>query len=53
MTNAFNAAKQPGISFAWSDLTREEVKAGGLSALIFLFGYHGVSGTGSPIRKLY
>jgi hydrophobic/amphiphilic exporter-1 (mainly G- bacteria), HAE1 family len=38
MTDAFNAAKQPGISFDWSDLTREEVKAGGLSALIFLFG---------------
>ena len=38
ISNAFKAAAQPGIKFEWSDLTRQEVAAGSLGALIFLFG---------------
>lgn len=35
---AYQKAALPGIKFDWADLTREEVAAGSLGALIFLFG---------------
>jgi HAE1 family hydrophobic/amphiphilic exporter-1 len=35
---AYNKAHLPGISFSWSDLSREEVSSAGLAPLIFLFG---------------
>ena len=38
MQKAFQSANLSGIKFAWADLSREEVAAGSLGALIFLFG---------------
>ena len=36
--NAYRTTTLPGINFEWSDLTRQEVAAGSLGSLIFLFG---------------
>lgn len=38
ITDAYQEAALPGITYAWSDLTREQVSAGSLGPLIFLFG---------------
>lgn len=38
IANAYKQVALPGINFDWSDITREEVAAGSLGALIFLFG---------------
>jgi hydrophobic/amphiphilic exporter-1 (mainly G- bacteria), HAE1 family len=38
MQKAFQESNLTGIKFAWADLSREEVAAGSLGALIFLFG---------------
>lgn len=38
MQKAFQESNLSGIKFEWSDLSREEVAAGSLGALIFLFG---------------
>lgn len=38
MQKAFRESNLTGIKFDWSDLSREEVAAGSLGALIFLFG---------------
>jgi hydrophobic/amphiphilic exporter-1 (mainly G- bacteria), HAE1 family len=38
MEAAYKQKALPGIDFAWSDLTRQQVAAGSLGALIFLFG---------------
>ncbi|MBD2159063.1 efflux RND transporter permease subunit [Leptolyngbya sp. FACHB-16] len=38
ISNAYKEAALPGIKFEWSDLTRQEVAAGSLGPLIFLFG---------------
>ncbi|MBV9388413.1 MAG: efflux RND transporter permease subunit, partial [Chroococcidiopsidaceae cyanobacterium CP_BM_ER_R8_30] len=35
---AFSEAAIPGLKYEWSDLTRQEVAAGSLGPLIFLFG---------------
>lgn len=37
ISNAFKSTALPGIKFDWADLTRQEVAAGSLGALIFLF----------------
>ncbi len=38
ISKAYKEAALPGIKFEWSDLTRQEVAAGSLGPLIFLFG---------------
>lgn len=38
ITDAYQAAALPGVTYAWSDLTLEQVSAGSLGPLIFLFG---------------
>ena len=38
ITKAYKQAALPGLKFEWSDLTRQEVAAGSLGPLIFLFG---------------
>ncbi len=54
LQGAFQKVALSGISFDWSDLSRQEVATGSLGALIFVFGiYHGVLGVVSPIRELY
>jgi HAE1 family hydrophobic/amphiphilic exporter-1 len=37
VTDAYHEAALPGIQFDWSDLTREQLAAGSLGSLIFLF----------------
>ncbi len=38
ISNAYKEAALPGVKFDWADLTRQEVAAGSLGPLIFLFG---------------
>ena len=38
ISNAYKKIALPGIKFDWADLTRQEVAAGSLGPLIFLFG---------------
>jgi HAE1 family hydrophobic/amphiphilic exporter-1 len=38
ITKAYKDSALPGIKFDWADLTRQEVAAGSLGPLIFLFG---------------
>jgi len=38
ISKAYKQAALPGLKFEWSDLTRQEVAAGSLGPLIFLFG---------------
>jgi HAE1 family hydrophobic/amphiphilic exporter-1 len=38
ISNAFKKLAVPGIKFEWADLTRQEIAAGSLGPLIFLFG---------------
>lgn len=38
ISSAYSKAALPGVKFDWADLTRQEVAAGSLGPLIFLFG---------------
>ncbi|MBW4695735.1 MAG: efflux RND transporter permease subunit [Lyngbya sp. HA4199-MV5] len=38
ISNAYKKSALPGVKFDWADLTRQEVAAGSLGVLIFLFG---------------
>ena len=38
ISNAYKKTALPGVKFDWADLTRQEVAAGSLGPLIFLFG---------------
>jgi HAE1 family hydrophobic/amphiphilic exporter-1 len=38
ISSAYKSTALPGINFEWSDITRQEVAAGSLGALIFMFG---------------
>lgn len=38
ISQAYEAKALPGVKYAWSDLTRQQVAAGSLGPIIFLFG---------------